>query len=545
MVRRERARWNPDNWEHVWRNRTNPTHSVHLNADQQHAFDVIRAAIDDYLDPDSPPRARFFYVDGLGGCGKTFLYNTVLAYVRSRTAGNQVAIPVASSGIAALLLAGGRTAHSRFKIPIKLNETSTCHISAQHGLAAFVRAAALAMWDEVGMVHRYAVEALDRTFRDLMSQEDPRCEHVPFGGKPMLLGGDFRQIATVIPKGSRGQIVNASVKRSRLWEHVQVLQLHTNMRVQRLTAAGQDATELQWWADWLRKVGEGTERVADSSLFPELGDSLIEIPEQIRCDSENIEDLIREVYGGMAALHGHPSRLRGYLLERAILTSCNEEVDAINAKVMRDFRVPDGPLPDGEVKERVYCSADTVEEQEMSNAYTTEYLNTLLPSGIPPHELRLKVGCPIMLLRNLPGGLANGSRLIVTRLMQYFVEAEMVDAEGAGNRQPRRVMIPRLDLIPSDDTLFPFTLKRRQFPVRPAFAMTINKSQGQTLTMMGLYLSKSVFSHGQLYVALSRVGSHRGVRVMVVGGKKLARRGGLHARRVFTTNVVFRELFQG
>jgi ATP-dependent DNA helicase PIF1 len=544
LVQRERDRWNPDIGERIWRDRTmahrqGPT----LNDAQMQAFAEISAAIQEVMQPNSEPRPRVFFVDGLGGAGKTFLYNTLLAFVRSRSCQNQVAIPVASSGIAALLLKGGRTAHSKLKIPIRLDDASTCYVSAQSDYAHFLMASVLTLWDEVGMMHKFAVEAVDRTFRDIMSLVDPRCEHVPFGGLVVVFGGDFRQVPPVLPKASRGQVVNASLRRSRkVWPHVRVLPLHENMRVQRLIAEGQDATKQRDWALWLQRIGEGLEEV-----FPEAGVDMIRVPEDLVCKkmgaepgqqeyTEDIADLIEDVYGGMGGMRDQPTELRKFLLERAILTTCNSEVDAINAKVMALFEAA-GQQPD---KERVYLSADTVLEEDTSNLYTTEFLNTLLPSGIPPHELRLKVGCPIMLLRNLPGGLANGTRLIVTKLMDHIIEAELVQ-EGNNRAQPRRVFIPRLDLIPSDETQFPFTLRRRHFPVRPAFAMTINKSQGQTLHKMGLYLSKSVFSHGQLYVALSRVGQPDGVRIMVVGGRRLLAKNDTH---VYTTNVVYKELLR-
>jgi ATP-dependent DNA helicase PIF1 len=101
----------------------------------------------------------------------------------------------------------------------------------------------------------------------------------------------------------------------------------------------------------------------------------------------------------------------------------------------------------------------------------------------------------------MTSGLANGTRLIVIQLMQHVIEAKMATSPAKG----QRVFIPRLSITPSDTERMPFTLRRRQFPMRPAFGMTINKVQGQTLKMVGIFLPKPVFTHGQLYVAMSWV----------------------------------------
>ncbi len=109
----------------------------------------------------------------------------------------------------------------------------------------------------------------------------------------------------------------------------------------------------------------------------------------------------------------------------------------------------------------------------------------------------------MILLRNMPGGLANGTRLIVVKLMQHIIDVKIATGPDKG----RHVFIPRLSIIPSNIERMPFTFRRRQFPLRPTFAMTINKAQGQTLQTVGVYLPKPVFCHEQLYVAFFRCGS--------------------------------------
>ncbi|KAF8081784.1 hypothetical protein N665_0867s0006, partial [Sinapis alba] len=138
------------------------------------------------------------------------VYNAVLESIEKRK-GNcsllrsrkHIVLPVASSGIAALLLPNGRTAHSRFNIPLKLSEEKLCHIKPGTMLSELIENTDLIIWDEAPITHKHAFEALDKTLKDLLSTKNPEAKLQTFGGKTVLLGGDFRQILPIIPQGNR------------------------------------------------------------------------------------------------------------------------------------------------------------------------------------------------------------------------------------------------------------------------------------------------------------------------------------------------------
>ena len=218
--------------------------------------------------------------------------------------------------------------------------------------------------------------------------------------------------------------------------------------------------------------------------------------ENPNAEQQAMSKFVDEIFPDIATNISNPEWLEG----RCILATTNKEVDMINEMV--HLRLPGNSdrLP----------SADTLENNGDLLRINEEYLHTLMPNGFPEHVLRLKVGMPLMLLRNLNprGGLCNGTKMIyVKNWGNKALECKIVGSL-------RTVLIPRITFIPKVGE-FAFEWRRKQFPVRPAFATTINKSQGQTLKFAGVWLRSQVFTHGQLYVACSRVGGHEGLKFAV------------------------------
>nr|XP_043616300.1 ATP-dependent DNA helicase PIF1-like [Erigeron canadensis] len=443
-----------------------------------------------------------------------YVWKTLSAAVRSR---HEIVLNVASSGIAALLLSGGRTSHSQFHIPINITEDSMCSISADSDLAGLLRKTKLIIWDEAPMINRHCFEAFERTLRDILQANDMNNANKLFGGILIVFGGDFRQILPVMSRGGRQDIVNASINSSNLWKHCIVLKLTVNMRL----SAGSSNVELEKtkeFADWILRIGNGN--VSE----PNDGEATMEIPKDILLPEADdpLKSMIDTIYD---QLETSLSKAR-YFEEKAILAPTNEVVKKINDKVME-------MLP-GE--EKVYLSSDSICKQDNpSNSnldlYTPDFFNKVELSGLPNHKLCLKVGVPVMLLRNVDqtAGLCNGTRLLVRRLGKHVIEVSIITGTNIGNVH----FIPRMPLTSSDKRM-PVKFQIRQFSVALCFAMTINKSQGQSLSKVGVYLEKPVFTHGQLYVALSRVKSKDGIKIFIADNE------GKRSR--YTTNVVYKEV---
>ncbi|KNZ76135.1 hypothetical protein J132_11357 [Termitomyces sp. J132] len=173
-----------------------------FNAEQLEMFNAVMDSMENMI-----------FIHSAGGCGKTFICNTLASAVWSN---EDVALCVASSGIAALLLEGGRTAHSRFKIPIPALDTSIANIKRGTQLSQLLLQTKVVIWDEVPIQHKNVIASVDQGFRDILEKD------VPFGGVTVVFGGDFQQNLSVIQWGLRQQMIAASLKRGRLWDQTQV-----------------------------------------------------------------------------------------------------------------------------------------------------------------------------------------------------------------------------------------------------------------------------------------------------------------------------------
>ncbi|XP_061373958.1 uncharacterized protein LOC133316245 [Gastrolobium bilobum] len=305
-------------------------------------IDEQRVVYDKIISAVSAGKGGFFFLYNFGGTGKIFIWNTLSAFLRSRAG---IVFNVASSGIASLLLPGGRTTHFRFCIPIQITEDSTCNIKQNSTLAELLSKTKLIISDEAPMVHRFCFEALDRTLKDVLRFYDTSCVDMPFAGKVVTLGGDFRQILPVIPHGSRQEIVHATINSSYLRSYCHLLSLTKNMCLN-FGSSTNNLLEIKEFSEWLLKIG-------DVDLGDDVdGESIITIPDEllIKGSEDLLSDIIDFVYPNLMDNILDPT----FFKERALLTPKLSDVAMLNEHLM-------AVIP-GE--ERTFLSSDKVLKQD-------------------------------------------------------------------------------------------------------------------------------------------------------------------------------------
>ncbi|XP_037910190.1 ATP-dependent DNA helicase PIF1-like [Hermetia illucens] len=270
---------------------------------------------------------------------------------------------------------------------MRTTETPICNIAKSSAMTKILQVCKLIVWDECTMAHKRSLEALERTLKDL------RDNQTLFGGAMILLSGDFRQTLPVIPRSTVADELNACLQSSNLWQYVKTLQLTTNVRVflQQDETANVFAKQL---------LGIGNNKISVTSHNPK-------------------EELMGRVFPDIAQNFNN----HNWLGERAILAAKNKDVEDLNATI-QNF------LPGQLVS---FKSVDTVMNQDDVVNYPTEFLNSLELSGLPPHNLQLKIGSVVMMLRNInQPRLCNGTRLVVKKLMNNVIEATIIKGKYKG-----------------------------------------------------------------------------------------------------------------
>jgi ATP-dependent DNA helicase PIF1 len=352
----------------------------------------------------------------------------------------------------------------------------------------FIREVSLIIWDEASMANRATLDCVDNVCRRIMYNDQP------FGSKIVVLLGDFRQTCPVIRKGSRAQVVNACIQKSPVWQEFVIRKLLHPIR----------NAEDPWFSAYVNNIGDGAGP---------------EIPLDMLDTTTSASELTAFVF---------PSHILNQPLEclkRAILAPTHAQVDSYNNEILS--RV-DGIS-------RTYFAADSLKEIDATGIQspnaTLDYVARQNPQGLPNHSLTVKTNGIYRLLRNfsLDRGLVKNVRVVVTGVGVRIISVKIIRDQSSHDAQDEdEILIPRITFTHVLNN--GYTLLRRQFPLAPAYATTFNSCQGLNLDYVGVDLTKPVFSHGQLYTALSRIKNRTRAKIRLRPGEKS------------TTNVTYHEI---
>uniref|UniRef100_A0AC34QAX8 ATP-dependent DNA helicase n=1 Tax=Panagrolaimus sp. JU765 TaxID=591449 RepID=A0AC34QAX8_9BILA len=437
---------------------------VTLNVDQRTIFNTI---IDKVNNP-TPNEANCYMIQAPGGCGKSYTLTCLLSTLIGM---GKIVKVMAWSGVAASIYPNGQTCHKTFQLDVPFNPDSNSNASFTNDAGKQLIKMDVLIIDEISMVPKHAFNKFDEKLRELMRT------NVPFNGKIVILSGDFRQLPPVVQNGTSTDIINCSVRKSHLWHYfaANLFELAKNER----------ANDVDNFAEEVLAIGDGST----------IKNGSVELPEVCIFNG----NLVEEVFGDM-----QNSNDFSQFSNRCILATLNSQVDDYNNKVLNYL---------DEKTERKYFSVDEVESTHHSITFLPEQFERERPRGFPQHELCLRKHAIIHILRNLSieDGLCNGTRLMIVELGRHIIKCRKIN-NLSENEEENLVLLPRITLKNEDGI---FILYRHQFPIRLAFSTTINKSQGSTFEFVGIDVSEKIFSHGHLYVALSRTRSWDRIRIKI------------------------------
>ena len=421
--------------------------------EQQEIFDEIINAVENKL-------TKIYYIQGQAGSGKTMLAKKIMAYCRSQ---QKLCTGCASTGLAATLYEGFETAHSLFKFPViedderDVDTPIECNLLNTSNRLEFLQNVDLILWDEFPSCDREVFEAAYRALNG-------------FQDKIVVTMGDMRQIAQVVVHGDKIDVINHSIPSSPLWKEFTIKKFTKNMRlVQTLNNEASNEEQIialhnqRMYAEMILAIGNGKQStellekgyVCDKSR----GATTVELP-----------NCRRILYKKEAIMYVFPAPFNPEMFsKRAILAGTNEEVDEWNNEVqqLNYFQLVS------------LVSHDELAESDdphdiLRTMLTEDVLNNYNKNGVPPHVLNLKVNDTCIILRNLnkKEGLTNNTRVRIIAITTKCIRVQTLFEKKKTFSLPRIRFTFRLPFGRS------FELRRTQFPLRLAYSISINKSQG-------------------------------------------------------------------
>jgi hypothetical protein len=501
---------------------------IHLAPDQQAVFETIQMAFQQWSvlrhNREVAPQNiadHVHYINGMAGTGKTAVLRKLCRMFKASYPDGVAASSY--TGIAALQLDNGRTCHNLYGIPMQLLNTALPIDEERNeqqpeiGISRVTetRLKLLGMIsvhiiDEISLLSVTQLQHIETTLKLAAIGSDsapPGSHETPFGGVFIVFAGDFHQTAPIVnplPTEARNDdrilsdaIVNATVLRNEFFKNATHHRLNQPLRF--------EGTNLPTFLPFLNSVAKGNAGrnfdPEDPTVSARFGIPINEFPAFLQ---GNFRDSIEHARDDL------PEERKNEPLQ--FMAPHHQAVQRYNQMAYEDNKA-EGRIPADQERnyDATYCDAKCLRPgnyYDPVNAPSLATFASIDQARDPPHTLKLCPGTPVILLRNISvaSGLTNGAIFIITEVHVNFLRARSVET-----REEVTLFRIRLTLQCNN-----WEFKRVQFPIRLAYAITINKSQGKTLSGVTiLHLQEQCFSHGQLYVALSRVKNPKDLRIVI------------------------------